>query len=152
MKRILLISIMLSLTINAYECQYLSDFKMAGNKYNIDYKLLCAIAKIESNYNPFALNINNADNYDIGILQINSWWFPKLKKVGMDDPRMLLDYQYNIDVGSWILKECINNFGISKKSIDCYNKGETKAQNKSAYIKKVEKAYKKIMGKYKNEK
>ena len=70
----------------------------------------------------------------------------------MDDPRMLLDYQYNIDVGSWILKECINSFGISKKSIDCYNKGEAKAKNNSAYIKKVERAYKEIMRKYRNNK
>jgi len=141
MKKIILLSIF-TVSIHSYECKYINDFKLAGEKYNIDYILLCALGQVESKYNPYALNFNTKNNYDIGIMQINSWWFKKLKTVGMYDPRILFDYKYNIEIGSWIMKNCIIDFGISKQAIDCYNKGAKKAKTSSTYINKVETAYK----------
>lgn len=128
--------LIISSFLTANECKYLDIFQHVAEKYNLDYKLLCSIGNIESNYNPYALNIRKND-YDIGVMQINSWWFKKLKKVGMYDPRILFDYTYNINVGGWILKDCIKSFGISRKAIDCYNKGSKKAQSDSQYVQKV---------------
>ena len=150
-KKIYLVLLFISSFSSAYECKYLDIFQDAAQKYNLDYRLLCSIGNVESNYNPYALNIRKND-YDIGVMQINSWWFKKLKKVGMDDPRMLFDYTYNINVGAWILKDCIKSFGISKKAIDCYNKGSSKANKNSDYVGKIITQYNYFTRKYKRKK
>lgn len=66
----------------------------------------------------------------------------------MYDDRLLLDYEFNIDVGSWILKSCIQDFGTTTKAIDCYNKGNYKARNDSDYVRKVLIAYQYFIRKY----
>ena len=146
-KKIYISLLLISSFLSAYECKYLDVFQDAAEKYNLDYRLLCSIGNVESNYNPYALNIRKND-YDIGVMQINSWWFKELKKVGMYDPRMLFDSTYNINVGGWILKDCINSFGISKKAIDCYNKGSKKANSDSEYVQKVITQYNYFIRKY----
>ncbi len=108
-------------------------FYQAGLYYNIDYRILKAIAKVESGYNPYAINRNKNGSYDIGIMQINSSWFNTLKVYGMSDPSMLYNPCYNIFVGAWILRQCINRYSNSWKAIDCYNKGG-RATDNSLYV------------------
>ena len=124
------------LYLSGYECKYVDIFKKVGAKYNIDYRLLCSIGSVESNFNPFA-KAERKNDFDIGLMQINSWWLPKLKKRGLYDVRILYYHPYNIDVGGWIMGECIKKFGVSTRAIDCYNKGDAKSSNDSIYIRKV---------------
>lgn len=95
--------------IYADEC-----FSMAAQRYSVPEIVLRAISTVESNGNEFALNIAGKGYYpsnlekaleiinksrdmsfDIGVMQINKWWFNKF------------DYSY-----SWGLNKCWNiNFG-----------------------------------------
>jgi hypothetical protein len=96
-------------------------FEKASLAYNISPLLLWAIAKVESNFNPYALNKNKDGSYDIGIMQINSSHLKTLEKYGLFDKRYIWDPCYNIHVGAWILSKCIQRYGYTWEAIGCYN-------------------------------
>ena len=53
----------------------------AAGTYKLDPWLLMAIAKTESSFNPNAVNAANKNkSVDYGMMQINSFWLPTLKK------------------------------------------------------------------------
>lgn len=118
----------------------ISSFHNAGQYYNVNPSITMALGKIESNYNQYAYNLNTNGTADVGVMQINTVWIPNLTKNGMTDPRKLYEYEFNIFVGTWILKQCINRFGQSWRTIDCYNKGPSKAKEASKYIDRFAKA------------
>ena len=96
-------------------------FEKASLTYNINPLLLWAIAKVESNFNPYALNKNKDGSYDIGIMQINTVHLKTLEKYGLFDKRYIWDPCYNIHVGAWILSKCIQRHGYTWEAIGCYN-------------------------------
>src|ERR1700694_2838883 len=49
-------------------------FVEAGALYDINPTILRAIAKVESNFNPNAVNRNRNGTYDFGVMQINTSW------------------------------------------------------------------------------
>ncbi|MGC8885460.1 MAG: lytic transglycosylase domain-containing protein [Candidatus Nanoarchaeia archaeon] len=110
-------------------------FQKAGEFYHINPLLLWGIAYVESGFNPFAYNINKNRSVDRGIMQINSSWLPVLKKYGLKDINYLYHPCYNIYVGAWILRQCINKYGYSWKAVSCYNTGHPTKGMK--YAKKV---------------
>jgi soluble lytic murein transglycosylase-like protein len=117
---------------------YCFCFEDAGRYYGVSPHLLWAIAKVESNFNPRAINRNKNGTYDIGLMQINSSWFPYLKKHGID-PSLLWEPCYNAYVGAMVLRHCIDTYGYSWRAVDCYNKGK-KARGNSMYVWKVYKS------------
>ena len=117
---------------------YCFCFEDAGQYYGVSPQLLWAIAKVESNFNPKAINRNKNGTYDIGLMQINSSWLPYLKKHGID-PSLLWDPCYNAHVGAMVLRHCIDTYGYSWKAVDCYNKGKNAREN-SMYVWKVYKS------------
>lgn len=124
--------------------KYWRHFKEAGQKYGIDPKILVAIAENESSLNCKAVNNKNRNKtIDVGIMQINSCHFKNLKHY-TNDLNNLYDARFNIHVGAWVLKKCINRFGTNWKAVDCYNKGPGNAHTMSVYIKRVNKHYEKI--------
>jgi soluble lytic murein transglycosylase-like protein len=114
---------------------YCFCFEDAGRYYGVSPHLLWAIAKVESNFNPRALNHNKNGTYDVGLMQINSSWFPYLKKHGID-PSLLWEPCYNTYVGAMVLRHCIDTYGYNWRAVDCYNKGK-KAKENSMYVWKV---------------
>jgi soluble lytic murein transglycosylase-like protein len=93
----------------------------AGRKYGISPQLLYAIAKTESGLNPKAINRGNTNGtYDVGIMQINSRWFPVLRKYGITE-RNLYEPCVNIEVGAWILAQNIQRHGNSWAAVAAYN-------------------------------
>jgi soluble lytic murein transglycosylase-like protein len=114
---------------------YCFCFEDAGRYYGVSPHLLWAIAKVESNFNPRAINRNKNGTYDIGLMQINSSWLPYLKKHGID-PSLLWEPCYNAHVGAMVLRHCIDTYGYSWRAVDCYNKGK-KARENSVYVWKV---------------
>lgn len=95
-------------------------FNEASLRYQIPEKLLKAIAHTETKMNPLALNYNKNGSYDMGIMQINSYWLPKLNRVGIQKEE-LFDGCKNIQVGAWILSENIKRYGFGLKAIGAYN-------------------------------
>ncbi|MDD4969853.1 MAG: lytic transglycosylase domain-containing protein [Paludibacter sp.] len=117
----------------------------AGQESNIPPKVIYTISKIESGHNAYAFNGSNRNRTaDMGLMQINSSWIPTLQRHGLYNPKDLYIPDYNVRVGAWVLRQCINTYGQSWKSIDCYNKGPKNAQNSSEYINRFISAYKSV--------
>ncbi len=93
-------------------------FDEAGNQYSINPLILRAIAKVESNFNPRAINWNSNGSYDFGLMQINSSWAPAL---GKERWNSLGDTCTNIKTGAMILANCMKKYGYTWEAIGCYN-------------------------------
>jgi soluble lytic murein transglycosylase-like protein len=117
---------------------YCFCFEHAGAFYGVSPHLLWAIAKVESDFNPKAINRNKNGTYDIGLMQINSSWFVYLKKHRIN-PSLLWDPCYNTYVGAMVLRHCIDTYGYNWRAVDCYNKGK-RAKGSSMYVWKVYKS------------
>lgn len=139
MMKILLLCLTLTFS-SAAECKYWGYYQEAETNHHITPKLLCSFAKVESRENPKAINRNTNGSFDVGVMQINSSWLPKLAKYGitLND---LFRPKTNIMVGAWILSQCHADFGESWKAIDCYNKGARRAKTHSTYNRLILEAY-----------
>ncbi|MFC7518869.1 lytic transglycosylase domain-containing protein [Herbaspirillum sp. GCM10030257] len=92
----------------------------AAARYRVNPYLLYAIAKTESSLNPAAINRNKNGSYDIGLMQINSSWFPTLRKYGLEE-KQLYDPCTSIHVGAWILSQNMQRLGNSWNAVGAYN-------------------------------
>jgi soluble lytic murein transglycosylase-like protein len=107
-------------------------FEEAGNEYGISSNLLEALARTESGMNPKAMNINTNGSYDMGLMQINSYWLIPLV---LDKDKLTSDPCYNVMIGARILKYCIGRFGYNWEAVGCYN--ATSLNKKMSYSWKV---------------
>jgi soluble lytic murein transglycosylase-like protein len=105
-------------------------FDEAACRYNISADILYAIAKVESNFNPGAVNWNKNGSYDYGVMQINSRWY---KVLGADAWSQLGDPCYNVNVGAWILAGCMKRYGYTWEAVGCYNASSKNKRNGYAY-------------------
>ena len=90
---ILVILLPLLLVVEGKSPVFAFCFEKAGSKYQINPDLLRAIAIVESNLNPEAINYNKNGSYDYGLMQINSTTWQKT-----------LDYRWD-----YISDPCYNN-------------------------------------------
>ena len=111
----LIITLVIFLWKPAWSC-----FDLASETYNVPVKLLKAIAKIESDNDNLAINVNKNGTRDIGKMQINSIWLTKLEKHNIYE-NDLLDPCQNIFVGAWILRFYIDKYGYNWKGIGSYH-------------------------------
>ncbi|CAH0297334.1 lytic transglycosylase [bacteria symbiont BFo1 of Frankliniella occidentalis] len=118
-------------------------FRSASERYLIDHRLLIAIAEVESSMNPKAIGLNKKKgkilSEDIGLMQINSSWFPVLVKMGITRESLLSNPCQNIYVGAWILAKNIAANGVNWESVGAYNAGfrNANAPFRLKYAKKV---------------
>lgn len=54
-------------------------------------------------------------------MQINSWWFDTL---GTERWQALADPCFNVRVGAWILRDCIDRHGYTWDGLACYRSGK----------------------------
>ncbi|MEJ2405366.1 MAG: lytic transglycosylase domain-containing protein [Candidatus Thiodiazotropha sp.] len=115
-------------------------FDEAAERYNIAGELLYAIAAHESRLDPSAVGRNQDGSRDIGIMQINSWWLPKLAEYGIDEGH-LQEPCTNVSVGAWILAGNIARYGYTWDAVGAYNAGtadtEMVRKRREAYAHKV---------------
>ena len=96
-------------------------FVRAGDYYNVLPIVLWSIAYVESGFNSGAINYNRG-SHDVGIMQINSRWFPVLRRYGITEDD-LYDPCLNIFVGAWILSQCYVKYQTLHDAISCYHTG-----------------------------
>ncbi len=118
-----------SLSPSAHAC-----WEEAGNRYGVNPNLLQAIARTESSMNPNAVNRNRDGTYDLGLMQINSRWFPTLRKYGISE-QQLRQPCFSIHVGAWIMAQNMLRFGNSWDAVGAYN--SPNPARRIAYAQKV---------------
>ncbi len=117
-----------------------SCWHSAAERYGIHETILRAIALTESAMDPHAINRNTNGSVDVGLMQINSRWFPRLAEMGIQ-PGDLWDPCTNIHVGAWVLAGEIRRFGYTWRAIGAYNAGPgwsvAHEQKRRAYAQRV---------------
>ncbi|MHB8763364.1 MAG: lytic transglycosylase domain-containing protein [Deferrisomatales bacterium] len=94
-------------------------FDQATDRYKLPPLLLQTIAELESGLNPEAANWNRDGSVDVGLMQINSWWEPRLGPSRWI--AVCTDPCYNVQVGAWILADCLHRHGYTLQGLGCYN-------------------------------
>jgi soluble lytic murein transglycosylase-like protein len=99
----------------------------AARYHRVNGPLVRAIAQQESGMRANAVNINSDGSEDIGLMQINSAWLPKLARYRVTR-ESLFDACVNAYVGTWILASNIKQFGPTWKAVGAYNAVSTNKQ------------------------
>lgn len=97
-------------------------FEQAGRRYGLNPTLLEAIGQTESSLRPQATNLTHharTGTYDIGLMQINSSWLPKLAAFGIAEH--LREPCQNVMVGAWILANHMRESGFDWNGVGAYN-------------------------------
>ena len=141
MKKLILLTALTSLNASAF-C-----FDEAGLYYHVNPKLLTAIARVESDYQSNAININKnsqgkTTSTDYGLMQINSTWFSRLSSFGVNKDNLLSDACYNVHIGAWVLSQNFSTHGYNWNSVGAYNAGFSVKTRTSrlTYIRKIKAA------------
>ena len=99
----------------------------AAHYHRVNVRLVRAIAQQESGMRANAINVNKDGSEDIGLMQINSSWLPKLARYRITRDK-LFDSCINGYVGTWILASNVKQFGPTWKAVGAYNAVSTSKQ------------------------
>jgi soluble lytic murein transglycosylase-like protein len=126
-----------------------SCWEEAASRHNLDPVLLYAIARVETGARSGVVSGNTNGSYDIGVMQINSSWLPRLAKVGIT-AQMLRDKPcLNVKVGAWILSDTINRYGMNWRGVGAYN--ATTDWKRARYARKVAAELRRIQEKHRKQ-
>ncbi|MDR5776870.1 MULTISPECIES: lytic transglycosylase domain-containing protein [unclassified Caballeronia] len=92
----------------------------AASYHRVSVQVVRAIAQQESGMRPYVTSRNTDGSEDIGLMQINSSWLPKLARYGITRQH-LFNACVNAYVGTWILASNVKQFGPTWKAVGAYN-------------------------------
>lgn len=113
---------------------YVGCFYASSRKYGVPVDILMAIAQTESSFN-HKITGKLGHGADHGLMQINDYWVPKLRKrfnITLSD---VYEPCTNIDIAAWILAHNFVQFGYSWRAVGAYN--AVTEWKRVRYIKKV---------------
>lgn len=120
-------------------------WEFAAKRYNIEVKLLQAIAQVESKMTPTSIGRNKNGTHDYGLMQINSIHLNRLSEKGISKSMLVNDPCISLLVGASILNDMINIYGYSWEAVGAYNAGVTKKRynQRMKYARQVWQIYQK---------
>lgn len=118
----------MSLILTAALAGSVNCWAAAAYRYQVPAELLYAMGSVESSHNPKARAVANDGTYSVGLMQINSSWFPALQKYGIEEDQ-LWEPCVNIQVGAWILRQEVDRYGYSWEAIGAYYAGAYNTKN-----------------------
>lgn len=136
-----------------YESTLDSFYKRHGSYKNVDWRLLKAIAIVESGENHNAISpLNSNGTRDYGLMQLS---FPQNLPAIPDWPptdveRLTNDIDYNVHIASWLLQWNIENTSSIPEAVAAYNAGISRVRSRpkqywptstQAYVDKVMREY-----------
>jgi soluble lytic murein transglycosylase-like protein len=107
-----------------------AEVERAADAYGLSRKVLKALVKVESAYNPNAVSKVGAR----GIAQIMPF---NARRCGLPDADHLWDPTYNLRCGAKILREELDQHGDLQRALTVYNCGRIKCAEGQKYAKKV---------------
>ena len=107
-----------------------AEVERAADAYGLSRKVLKALVRVESAYNPKAISPVGAR----GIAQIMPF---NAKRCGLPDADHLWDPTYNLRCGARILREELDQHGDLQRALTVYNCGRVKCAEGQQYAKKV---------------
>ena len=121
-------------------------FAPAAERYGVNESLLRAIAKVESNYDPQAVHYDTDGTHDVGIMQINSSHFERLRQFNITEDTLFNRPCTNVAVGAQILAGFIKQFGLTWRAVGAYGAGSSpkKESARIAYAGLVSRALHKL--------
>ena len=128
-------------------------FDEAGAMYGVSPLLLKAVAQVESNMRPHAVNSTHTastQSQDIGLMQINTRWLRRnpIKSLGYTEAH-LYDACTSVKLGAWVLANNFTRYGSSWEAVGAYNaactrlKGDACRRARNGYAWKVYRAMRK---------
>ena len=121
-------------------------FDQAAARFGVDPLLLKGVAHVESSMQAGAINTSHfsrTQSVDLGLMQINSSWLPKLASRGITREALLNDPCLNLNVGAEILSGTLSKFGMNWTGVGAYNaactqlKGDECTNARAIYANKV---------------
>jgi len=107
-----------------------AEVERAADAYGLSRKVLKALVRVESAYNPKAVSKVGAR----GIAQIMPF---NARRCGLHDADHLWDATTNLRCGAQILKEELDQHGDLRRALTVYNCGRVKCSEGQQYAKKV---------------
>ena len=120
---------------------YVGCFYSSSRKYGVPADLMMAIAQTESSFN-HRVSGRLVHGTDHGLMQINDYWVPKLRKRFNITLTDIYDPCTNIEIAAWILAHNLVQFGYSWRAVGAYN--AVTEWKREVYIKKVANNLKKL--------
>ena|SRR6185312_13506253 len=120
----------------------ISCINRAAVEFHVPAPLIVSVLSIERGTTG-TISRNKNGTYDMGQMQINSFWLPTLKKYGYSENDIIHDACTNVYVGTWILANNISKSNKVWKGIGNYH--SHKYSLNYAYAIKVENIYFKVM-------
>lgn len=115
----------------------LACINQAAVQYHVDATMIISVIKTENGRNGLAVKNKNG-TYDLGVMQINSSWLPRLQNNGITIDQVKSDPCINVSVGAWILAQGIAN-SDGWKGVGNYHSYTEK--HNATYREKVRKTY-----------
>lgn len=126
----------------------------ASRRSDIPVALLYAVAKVESNLNPRAINrshLRRTGSYDIGLMQINSTHLPTLARQGILEADLYSPCT-NLLIGAQLLADLFKRYGRTWSAVGAYNasctqlRGQACTQARTRYAWKVYRQLQRMRG------